>query len=60
MQRYLVLPIPGSGVNARNAPGARPYFNRQPLKKISRVERAAKISTRIIFNVKTSRPIQPI
>ena len=34
LSRYLALPIPGSRLNARNAPGARPYCNRQLLKKI--------------------------
>ena len=36
-QRYLALPIPGSRLNARNTPGARPYCNRQP-QKISLIE----------------------
>ena len=26
-QRYLALPLPGSRLNARNSPGARPYCN---------------------------------
>ena len=30
-ERYLALPIPRSRLNARNAPGARPYCNHQPL-----------------------------
>ena len=31
-KRFLALLIPGSRLNARNSPSARPYCNRQPLK----------------------------
>ena len=58
---YLALLIPGSRLNARNSPDARPYCNHQPLKKILRIERnrknltTRKFFTQIIFNVKISR-----
>ena len=57
----LVLLIPGSSLKATNPLSARPYCNRQPLKKISRIERnrenlsTRKFFTRIIFNAKISR-----
>ena len=41
-QWYLVLLIPGSILNTRNAPGARPYCNRQPLTKKLQIERNCK------------------
>ena len=57
--RYLALPIPCSRLNARNAPGGRPYCNHQLL-KISRIEQnrenltMQKFFTRTIFNVQIS------
>ena len=65
--RQLQLAIPASPdisysrLNARNAPGARPYCNHQPLKKISWIERNCEnltprtFFTQIIFNMKISR-----
>ena len=41
-QRQLALLIPGSRLNAKNAPGARPLCKRQLL-KISRIKQTAKI-----------------
>ena len=35
---YLPLPIPGSGLNARNASGFHPYYKRQPLKNLTQIE----------------------
>ena len=39
VQQYLTVSIPGSRLNARNAPGTRPYCNRQSLEKKSQIER---------------------
>ena len=35
---YLPLPIPDSGLNARNASGSHPYYKRQPLKNLPQIE----------------------
>ena len=42
-QRSLALLVPDSRLNARNSPGARPYCNHQPLKKIRRANETTKI-----------------
>ena len=47
-QRYLALLIPGSRPNARTAPGAPPYCNRQPLKIFMYQKKFN--TTKIIFN----------
>ena len=50
-----------SRVDARNSPGTHPYCNRQPLQKISQIERnrenltTRKFFPQIIFNVTISR-----
>ena len=37
-QYYLALLIPGSRLNAANAPGAHPYYNHQPLNDLQYIE----------------------
>ena len=59
-EQSLALLIPGSRLNTRNSPSARPHCDRQPLKK-SRIERnrenltTQKFFTQIIFNMKISQ-----
>ena len=45
----LALLIPGSRLNARNSPGARPYCNHQPLKKFHRPNETTKNLTRKFY-----------
>ena len=48
------LLIPGSKLNGRNTPGACPYCNSQPLKKIADQKKTWICFTWVIFNVKVS------
>ena len=48
-QWYPALPIPGSRLNSRNAPGARPCINRQPLKKFHELNEPWKFNTTKFF-----------
>ena len=58
-QRSQALLIPGSRLNGRNSPGARPYCNRQSLKNFADRTKPWKFNTNIFhanfFNVKISR-----
>ena len=51
-QWYLTLPIPGSRLNARNAPGTHPYCNRQSSKNFMDWTNSRNLTPRYIFNVK--------
>ena len=54
-QRYLALPIRSSRLNAKNAPGTRPYCNCQPLRKILWIERSQKYLHELPCSRKLSR-----
>ena len=49
-QRSLSLLIPGSRLNTKNYPGARPYCNRQPLKNFANQTKPWKFNNMKMFH----------